>query len=369
MAIAILATSSAVLLGQYLYLVCVVCWSDRHTRGSSYYARSPEERLRFRQQLRKHAWRLLPILWLLRITTRSRFAERRILYAGVSGPLGACTRESFERAARYVPRPEDVFVVTQLRSGTTWTQHLAFQVLTRGAGDLVESGTTLNAISPWLESIRTVTVDEAPLVGVERPSRVIKTHLGVSLCPFAPQAKYIYVARHPVSCFASCAEFVAKNLGGFAPGWDELAHWFQSDRMWWGTWVDHVGAWQHRAEQNANVLFLRYEEMATDLEAVAQRLAQFLGLAPLTPWELENIVAKCQLEYMRRHSHVFEMHPPHLLQSADSLFGKGGVQRYRDVPPAIASRIVAWCRTQIAARGYSLERLYPELGTRPTSSI
>jgi hypothetical protein len=350
------------LLWQVLHLAVVLQWSDYQTRRARYYARSQAWRRRYKRLLRIHAVLLSPILALLGAVSRSRFSERCIRYAGVAGPAGACSAESFRRAADYAPRPEDVFVVTQMRSGTTWMQHLVYLVVTRGRGDLAASGTALNAVSPWLESLRTIGVDEAPLLGSERPTRIVKTHLPLALCPFDRQAKYIYVARHPLACFASCVDFVRSNLQGFAPDWEECARWFQSDElMWWGDWVTHVGPWQNRAACEVNVLLVRYEDLVDDLAAQAQRLAAFLGVAPLSEPELASVVDKCRLDYMRGHADEFEMHPPHLLQSANPFFRDGRQDRARGVPPEIARQILDWCRDACAARGIPIDRLYPDL--------
>ncbi len=347
---------------QVIHLAAVLTWSESQTQGTRYYARPLSWRQGFRRRLRQHALWLTPILLLLGRTLRTKFSERCIRHAGFAGPAGACSAESFRRAADYEPRVEDVFVVTQMRSGTTWMQHLVYQVLTRGCGDLPGEGTALNAISPWIESLRTVDVAGAPLVGTERPSRIIKTHLPAELCPFDRRAKYIYVARHPLACFASCVDFVRGNLQGFAPDWDECARWFTSeDLMWWGTWVTHVGGWQKRAAQYDNVLIVRYEDLACDLAAQAERIAAFLGLRPLSPEEATAIVAKCRLKYMRHHTDVFEMHPPHLLQSEQAFFRHGGKDRSQSVPPEIAARVLAWCEGECLSRGLETEKLYPDL--------
>jgi hypothetical protein len=352
-----------------IHLAAVLTWSESQTQGDAYYARPLAWRQRFRRWLRVHAALLTPILSVLGRSSRTNFSQRCIHYGGFAGPAGACSAESFRRAAAYQPRPEDVFVVTQMRSGTTWMQHLVYQVVTRGRGDLPGEGTALNAISPWIESLRTVDIERAPLVGSERPTRIVKTHLPLELCPFDRQAKYIYVARHPLACFASCVDFIRGNLQGFAPEWDECARWFQSDQlMWWGTWVTHVGRWQQRAAGETNVLLVRYEDMACDLTAEAERVAAFLGMQPLAQDELAAVVAKCRLKYMRHHTEVFEMHPPHLLQSEQAFFRHGGKDRSHGVPPEIAARLLAWCHDECAARGLPIPKLYPDLADESCGS-
>ena len=110
----------ALVLGwQIVHLAVVLEWSERQTRGAGYYSRPPEWRRRFKRLLRIHAALVAPILGILGATSRKHFSQRCIRYAGVCGPAGACTVENFRRAAAYDPRQEDVFVVTQMRSGTT----------------------------------------------------------------------------------------------------------------------------------------------------------------------------------------------------------------------------------------------------------
>ncbi len=243
----------------FVYLMCVLAWGDRRTNGLGYYGLPAAERVRFRRTLRVHALLLFPLIRLLGLFTRLRFENATFVVEGVAGPKGTCTPESFARALRYEARSEDVFVVTQMKCGTTWMQHVVYEVLHRGAGDLAETGTALYALCPWLEAVKSVPVDEAPLIGSERPSRVIKTHLPAHACPRGDRARFVYVARHPVSCFASCVDFIATNAGAMAPSLDALEEWFAGeDTMWWGTWPAHVTGWWERAETHAGVLFVTF---------------------------------------------------------------------------------------------------------------
>lgn len=354
---------------QYVQLGAVLRWSDRRTLGARYYSRPVQDRRRFRRLLRLHRLLLSPILGVLAAVSRSKFSQRCFVYKGVPGPAGACSSESYRQAAAYVPRPEDVLVVTQMRCGTTWMQHMVYQVLLGGQGDLAGDGSALGSVSPWLESTRTIGVHQAPLVGRKRPSRLIKTHLPASLCPFSNQAKYIYVVRHPVSCFASCVDYLRNNLKGFAPGLPELEQWFCSaELMWWNTWIDHLAGWWPRADSEPNVLLVRFEDMTKDLPSAVQQVARFLALPPLDESEVAAVVEKCGFAYMREHAEAFEMHPPQLLQAASPYFVSGRADRSRDLPPDAAERIAHWCRAECAARGLPVARLYPDLGPVPQAA-
>src|SRR5262249_31445990 len=228
-----------------------------------------------------------PILRIMGRLSRFTFAKASFQHRGVSGPKGTCSKESFERADTYQARPQDIFVATQMKCGTTWMQQVVYEVLRRGNGDLVETGAAMYGISPWLEARKSVPIDQAPLIGTERPSRIIKTHLPADLCPRSAESKYIYVVRHPVSCFASWIDFLATNTGPFMPGLGAVEEWFCSDQlMWWGTWPKHVTGWWEFSRGSSNVLFLSFEEMKKDLPGVVRRVASFLGVKPLTEGEL-----------------------------------------------------------------------------------
>jgi hypothetical protein len=349
-------------IAQTLHLAMVLRWEDERTVGLEYYGRPPAERARFKRTLKRHAVLLAPILWLNSRLVKLDFRRARIRHKGVSGPSGTCSADSFARAEAYTPRPEDVFVVTQMKCGTTWMQHVVYEVLNRGNGDLTATGTAMYAVSPWLEGRKSVPVERAPLIGAERPSRIIKTHLPTSLCPYSPEAKYIYVARHPVSCFASCIDFVATNVGRMAPAMLAYEEWFRSpELMWWGTWTDHVAGWWSLAQRSPNVLFVFFEDMKRDLAGTARRVAEFLGVAPLADAELARIIEKCGFRYMQEHQDNFEMHAPHILQTNAELFVSGTANRHEDVPEDARERTRAWAAAELAGSDFPLARAYPDV--------
>jgi estrone sulfotransferase len=350
------------LAAQTLHLSSVLRWEDQETRGLGYYGKSLAERRRFKARLKRHAVWLAPILKLSGRLSKMDFRRASFVHQGVAGPLGSAGPASFAAGAAYQPRPEDVFVVTQMKCGTTWMQHLVYEVAMRGQGTLVETGTALYSIAPWLEGLRSVPMSQAATVGVERPVRIIKTHLPDSLCPKSPVAKYIYVARHPVSCFASCVDFISTTAGVMAPTLAACEAWYISpELMWWGTWPEHVEGWWRRAQAEPNVLFVYFEDMKKDLGAVARRVADFLGMAPLSEAELARVVEKCGFDYMQRHQEMFEMSPPHILQTNAEIFVRGTADRHADVPADVRRRIAAWSVDQMKGSDFPLASVYPDL--------
>jgi aryl sulfotransferase len=207
-----------------------------------------------------------------------------------------------------------------------------------------------------------VSIDDAPVVGTAGKARIIKTHLPGSLCPKGDAARYIYVARHPLSCFASCVDFVATNVGAMAPPMAAYEEWFRSkDLMWWGTWTDHVKGWWDRARGNARVLFLHFEDMKKDLPGVVRQVAAFLGVPPLNDTELASVVEKCGFAYMQEHQDHFEMHPPHIMQTNAELFVRGTADRHKDVPPDVRQRTLAWAKAELKDSDYPLASRYPDV--------
>jgi hypothetical protein len=345
-----------------LYLAWYLRWESEQTSGMAYYGRPLSDRRALRRRIRRYSLPILPLVRLLALANRKRVTMPAFEYDGVYGPPKVSSPEVFERAKNYQPRPEDVFVVTQMRCGTTWMQQLVFETVTRGGGDLSDKGYGhLYATCPWIDAVNSVSLENTPLVG-ERPTRIIKSHLPITLCPYGVDAKYIYVTRHPVSCFASIVDYNRSLVGPLMPPVDVLANWFCSDRMYWLPWPQHVDGWWRWAENRDNVLFVHFEEMIRDFAGVRARVEQFLGYT-LTADERRLVTDKCSFQYMKDHEELFEMAPPTMFSVAGGEYLKSGKElRHEDVTPAIRQQILAYCRTALRQSPYPAGRFYPDLG-------
>ena len=351
----------AIVVAGLLYLTWYMQWTVRKTRGMAYFGRPRRERRALKRRIALLGLPALPLVWLLAIARRRRATMPSFDYDGVHGPPGVSSRALFEGARQYRPTAHDVFVVTQMRCGTTWMQQLVYQVLTRGRGELDDRSGPLYAVSPWIEGANSVRIEDAALVG-EPPTRIVKTHLPATACPHAAEARYIYVARHPVSCFASIVDFNRMMVGPLLPPLDTLAEWFCSDRMYWLPWPMHVTGWWECALRHDNVLFVQFEQMKADFPGVRERVAAFLGIA-LTGEEARRIDEKCSFRYMSEHEEQFEMAPPTMFSaSRPGFLPSGKAARHRDVDPVIAARIRAWCRESLRDSSFPASRFYPDLG-------
>jgi hypothetical protein len=349
------------LIAEVVYLVWYFRWEARSTSGMAYYGRSLAERQALKRKIRLLSLPVVPVMRLLAAIGRMRLTMPLFDYEGVSGPPRVSNPEVFALARRYRPEPADVFVATQMRCGTTWMQQIVYQIVTRGSGEFTEPGRAhLYAISPWIEAVNSVSITDAPLVGL-RPTRIIKTHLPASHCPYSSEARYIYVARHPVSCFASIVDFNRSMLGPLLPPLETMLNWYCSNRMYWGPWPQHVEGWWRLSQTRKNVLFVHFEEMTRDLEPIVGRVAGFLDVK-LTEGERQRVVERCSFAYMKTREEFFEMAPPTMFSIASGKFmASGKEKRHEDVTPTGRQRIIAYCREALKESAYPLQRFYPDL--------
>ncbi|KAI5697702.1 hypothetical protein M8J75_014422 [Diaphorina citri] len=205
--------------------------------------------------------------------------------------LNAQLRQHFKgESSHFVQvRPDDVWVVTFPRSGTTWTQELVW-LIANGLNYEEARTRPLTERFPFLEF--NVFVDNVRLAefraensgnlehqeiidSIATPQneqlrgctgrRFIKTHIPLSLLPpdlVTSGAKIIYVARNP---------------------------------------KDVAEGWSHR--HNPNVLFLFYEDMNKDLPSCIHRVSEFLS-TPLTKDQIEQLAAYLDIKNFRANPSV-----------------------------------------------------------------
>jgi aryl sulfotransferase len=337
-----------------------VAWETENRKELNYYGKPLAHRRAFRREIKTRSRGLLPFLKFEARVQKIGIDLHSFEYDGVWGPKYSCTPETFKAAAAYPAGAQDIFVATQMKCGTTWMQQVAYEILHKGDGDLGDGGHRhLNAVSPWIESFDGVPMDQAPLLGASR-RRLIKTHLPVKLCPYGPQAKYLYVTRHPVSCYASVLDYFRLMAGPLSPPELELLDWFCSDRLWWLSWPDHVAGWWDWAQQKPNVLFLHFEEMKKDLAGVVRRTAQFLGES-LTEEQIRKVVRKSGFGYMKEHEEQFEMSPANLFSVNGTYFKSGQADRYKDALEADRCRILNFCKENLKGSSYPTGQFYPDI--------
>jgi len=171
--------------------------------------------------------------------------------------------------ALWQPRPDDVFVATYPRSGTTWMQYM-LHLLVRPEVDFRH----INDACPWLErslAVGSVTPDD--LARLPSP-RIFKTHLLPQWLP--RQGRFVVIVRDPADVAVSYYELYRAYLG-FRGTLDEFLARFVAGRVQYGSWWSHVRSWERHA--GPQVLSVRYEALRADPHAQLRRVAEHAGLA------------------------------------------------------------------------------------------
>ena len=188
-----------------------------------------------------------------------------------------------------MPRPDDIFIDTYSRSGTTWMQMILYQLTTDGNMDFPH----IAEYCPWFErSLRAAQGFET------RPSpRIFKSHLPYQKIPKGT-GKYIYVARDGKDVAISYYHLY-RMYQGYAGTFEEFFELFMRGNVQFGSWFRHVrGWWEHR--HDPSLLFLTYEELARDLPACIRRISAFYGLN-VPADRLPGIIERCSFNFMKKH--------------------------------------------------------------------
>ena len=229
----------------------------------------------------------------------------------------------------FVPRSDDIFVVTYPRSGTTWLEMILYQLTTDGNMDF----THISERCPWFE--------RSPLVETDLESfpspRIFKSHLSYRWIPKGP-CKYIDVARNGKDVAVSFFHFYTTHLG-FKGTFSEFFDLFIRGKLpASGSWFKHVsGWWSHK--EDSNVLFLKYEDLTHDLDSCIQKIIALCELE-VESERFTDILEKCSFTFMKEHESKFDHLTEFLLENGfkQGSFVRKGQGNKREHTQVIAIR-------------------------------
>ncbi|XP_071672535.1 sulfotransferase 4A1 isoform X2 [Patagioenas fasciata] len=195
-------------------------------------------------------------------STPGEFESKYFEYNGVRLP--PFCRGKMEEIANFPVRDSDVWIVTYPKSGTGLLQEVVYLV-SQGADP---------------DEIGLMNIDEQlPVLEYPQPGLDI--------------IKVIYMARNPKDLVVSYYQFHRSlRTMSYRGTFQEFCRRFMNDKLGYGSWFEHVQEfWEHHMD--ANVLFLKYEDMHKDLATMVEQLVRFLGVS----------YDKAQLESMVEHCH------------------------------------------------------------------
>jgi hypothetical protein len=252
----------------------------------------------------------------------------------------------------YQPRPDDIFIATYPKSGTTLMQMMLYQILFDGSMDIPH----IASVSRWFEfEIESEWGKRESFEALLSP-RFFKSHLNYEELP--KKGRYIYIARdirdvavsnYHQRCLMTgadhdCTQFMEEFL--LRP-----RSWFKSLESWW----------PHRNDEN--VLFLTYEGILRDLEGSIRRVAAFCGIE-IDESSLPRIVGRCEIGFMKQHWQKFDPRLHRISRTPAELIRQGVAGLGREALNASQRERVEQRLRELAARlGCSPGESYSELFT------
>lgn len=178
--------------------------------------------------------------------------------------------ECVRSALRYKPQPGDLFVVSYPKCGTTWMQHIVYNIINNHPPPR-------NQLASWIEMPFLEVQGAEALKDMKRPGP-IKTHMPFRFQPYSEHAKYIYVTRNPYDC---CVSFFYHTRDmpeyRFQDGTlDQFFEMFIEGKCDFGDYFDHLLSWYDHCH-DSNVLFVTYEQLKKDTRNWVLKIADFIG--------------------------------------------------------------------------------------------
>ena len=283
------------------------------------------------------------------------FPEVRISGLKVLGPFDADWVKSMKDIKL---RPDDIWIVTYPKCGTTWAQQIVRLIINRGK----EDGLKLDEAVPWVEFFTSI-----PALGFKyhvdidkmASPRAFKSHFPYDLMPCGSPSdtpgKYIYVVRNPRDVAVSY--FHHDRAIPFYPlyEWSDYFEMFMRGDLDFGDYFDHVLSWWAHKDDD-NVLFLKYEDMKKNLPSAVATIAKFIGQD--TSKELvEEIAHKTTFENMKKDSSAnYEWVKKKRRPNAADFMRKGEVGDWKNYfTPEQIARLNAKCDEKLKGTGIDLE--------------
>ncbi|WP_168222969.1 sulfotransferase domain-containing protein [Oceanicola sp. D3] len=211
-------------------------------------------------------------------------------------------------------RPDDVFVVSPPKCGTTWMQTIIALLFT---GD-PEVETELSVKMPWVDfRLREMPEVAARLEAMEH-RRSLKSHTPMDGLPLDDHAQYICVFRHPLDAHFSYRKHLRNLPMPFFGLWypeddtegttfrrflDGGPEGFDGDAMALAHIIRHYQAAVALAER-PNVALFHYADMTRDLAGTFATLAEMLGITHSAP-VMERLVQTARFDNMKAHAARF----------------------------------------------------------------
>ncbi len=230
-------------------------------------------------------------------------------------------------------RPDDIFVVTPPKCGTTWMQTIIALLLT---GD-PEVETDLSIKMPWVDIRLRDMTEVAERLDAMTHRRSMKSHTPMDGLPLGDNGQYICVFRHPLDAHFSYRNHIRNVPLRWFDHWypeddpdgvtfrrflDGGPEGFDTDAMPLAHILRHYKAALAVADQ-PNVTLFHYADMKKDLVGTFQTIARLLGISP-PPDLMDRLVQAATFDNMKENAERFAPSGSKGFFKSDSAFFQDG---------------------------------------------
>ncbi|XP_017836636.2 sulfotransferase 1E1-like [Drosophila busckii] len=264
--------------------------------------------------------------------------------------------------------PDDVWLVSYPKTGTTWLQEMLWLLL-NGLDFTAALSKDLELRSPYLEFDFMLHRDEQralnPVLELPRP-RLIKTHLSLAFLPaqlWQGKGKVVYIFRNPIDAWVSAYYHLVTS--GFIHG--KTVEQYLDQRL--DTELPKKAALDHAAEfyQLRNepwVYYTSYERMKSNLRGVVEDLCQFLNKT-VTEQQMERLLKHLSFEEMKKNpttnhrwEHAQRPKPNNNNKEVYNFIRRGKVGGYKDVlSPQLIDKANEYIEQRLQANNVTLAQL------------
>ncbi|XP_072745736.1 uncharacterized protein [Anoplolepis gracilipes] len=268
-----------------------------------------------------------------------------------------CTEQgNINKVFNFETRPDDTWIITFLRSGTTLTQELTWLVANDlnfdearrrhlierfpflDLGLIVEDDVLAND-TPEEQKISKYSIE---FVQNQSSPRFIKSHLALDLLPtVVNNCKIIYVARNPRNVVVSWYFFI-KDIKQvqYQGTFEQLCNDFMNDHSWWAPYWEHVKtAWAIR--HKPNILFLFYEDLTKSLAENIKNIAAFFGKT-YNDEQIVKLAEHLNIENFRKNPMVNQPAPGQQI-NPKSFIRQGKADSWKELfTPELEKRFNEW---------------------------
>ncbi|MGA8489217.1 MAG: sulfotransferase domain-containing protein [Terriglobales bacterium] len=248
-------------------------------------------------------------------------------------------------------RPEDVFFASYPRSGTTWSRHTLFEILTERQSGFRAVDSTLCGVGKHHDGGRVL-----PGGG-----RLISTHEQYR----REYKKVIYLTRDCRDVVLSEFTYL-RNLEFFHGDLDAFVKHFVTTRVsGFGPWQRHIASWlDSPLIGTPNILVMRFEDLRQNPVEEFTRMANFLGVNPGAE-TIQRAVANSSLEKMQEK----ERREPVKASVKGRFVNSGAVRGWRSkLTPAQVTLIESYAGSALKRLGHPLSTEVSDLKPSPDTS-